>query len=309
MDLTWYRIAPGGQLTIGHGLHTLWRSRARLHTRYVEVGVVVSSRRAVGYSIFHGRRQSLFVARLGQAERLITTGETPLGFTNGGALISRRRSALLPRRGPDWRPRRLIGGASDVIFDHASHAVYLVAQGWLERFDGVRITRLATLASLGVGRRPQIEPLGRLVGLHSLRRLVVLRDDGRVFASTQLPRPLKRADVVSSALAADARGRAVAFTATRGNTAYCSRGSEFIYLLMPGTTAARVVFRERLSFAVCERAATLSWRGPWLLYSSSEGRVALVDTRWPAKSVDLSTAVSRLPGMGGDEGRFDAVWA
>jgi hypothetical protein len=78
---------------------------------------------------------------------------------------------------------------------------------------------------------------------------------------------------------------------------------------MPGTTAARVVFRERLSFAVCERAATLSWRGPWLLYSSSEGRVALVDTRRPAKSVDLSTAVSRLPGMGGDEGRFDAVWA
>jgi hypothetical protein len=68
------------------------------------------------------------------------------------------------------------------------------------------------LATLGVGARPQIEPLGRLVGVRSARRLVVLRDDGRVFASTQLPRPLKRADVVSSALAADARGRAVAFT-------------------------------------------------------------------------------------------------
>ena len=309
IDLTWFRIRLGGHLTIGHGHRTLWRSRARFHTRYVEIGVVATSRAAVAYSIFHGRNQSLFVACLGQAERLIATGETPLVFTSAGGLISQRRWTLLLRRGPDWHLRRVIDGASDVVVDHATHAVYFVAQGWLERFDGVRITRLATLASLGVGRRPQIEPLGQLVGLHSRRRLVVLRDDGRVFASTALPPPLRRPDVVSSALAADARGRAVAFTATRGNTADRSRGSEFVYLLTPRVTAARVVFRERLTFAVCERAASLSWRGPWLLYSTSEGRVALVDTRRPARSIDLSAAVARLPGRGGDEGRFDAVWA
>ena len=162
------------------------------------------------------------------------------------------------------------------------------------RFDGARISRLATLASLGVGRRPQIEPLAQLVGVHSARRLVVLRDDGRVFAATPLPPPLKRADFVSSALAANARSSAVAFTASRGNSGYGSRGNELVYLLRPGARAARVVYRERLTFAVCERMASLSWRGPWLLYSSSEGRVALIDPRQPANTVDLSETVARL---------------
>ena len=309
MDLTWYRLR-GGHLIIGHRKRTLWHSRARFRGRYVDIGAVASSRAAVAFSIFHGRRQSLFVARQGQAERLVATGETPLGFTSRGVLISLRRWTLLLRGGPDWRPRRLIRGATNVVFDHAAQAVYFVAGGRLERFDGVRITMLATLASLRVGRSPQIEPLGRLVGVHSLRRLVVLRSDGSVLASTELPRPLRRADVgVASALAADGDADAVAFTVTRGNTAYGSDGSELVYLLRAGTKAARVVFRERMSFAVCERGAELAWRGRWLLYSASEGRVALIDTGRPDASVDLSATVARLPGMGGDGGRFDASWA
>jgi hypothetical protein len=313
-DLTWFRLRSdhrNGRLTIGHGKRTLWRSRGR-HFRDARdsgIGAVVSARTAVAFSVFRGRRLSLYVACLWQAERLVATGETPLGFTAGGALISERRWTLLLRRGPDWRSRRLSSGASDVVFDHAAHAVYFVARGCLERFDGARVTRLARLSSLRVGERPQIEPLGRLVGVHSSRRLVVLRTDGRVFASTALPRPARRADVVSSALAVDGDADAVAFTVTHGNSAYGSRGSELVYLLRPGEPAARVVFRERLRFAVCERAAELAWRGRWLLYSTSEGRVAVIDTRRPARSVDLSETVARLPGMGGDDGRFDAGWA
>jgi hypothetical protein len=259
MDLTWYRIR-GGRLTIGHRLRTLWRSEARFRQRYVGMGAVASSRRAVAFSTFHGRRQSLFVARPGQAARFVASDETPLGFSGSGALVSQRRSTLLLRDGRDWRARRLISGASDVVFDHGAHAVYFLARGRLERFDGARITQLATLASLRVGRRPQIEPLRRLVSVRSARRLAVLRGDGSVFASTPLPRPLARADLVSSALAADDRSSAVAFTATRGNTAYGPRGRELVYLLRPGATAARVLFRERLTFAGCERGASLSWR-------------------------------------------------
>jgi hypothetical protein len=165
---------------------------------------VVSGRAAVAFSTFQGRRQSLFVARLGQPERLVAGGETPLGFTRA--------------------------------------------------------------------------------------------------------RPLKRADFVSSALAADARSSAVAFTASRGNSGDGSHGNELVYLLRPGARAARVVYRERLRFAVCERMASLSWRGPWL-YSSSEGRVALIDPRQPAHTVDLSETVARLPGMGRGDGRFDVAWA
>jgi hypothetical protein len=290
-------------------MRTLWRSRARFPERYVDLGAIVSGRAAVAYSIFHGHRQSLMVARLGESERLVATGETPLGFTSGGALVSQRRWTLLLRDGREWQVGRRISGASGVVFDHAAHAVYFLASGQLERFDGTQVRRLASLAALGVGARPQIEPLGRLVGVRSARRLVVLREDGSLFASTPLPRALARVDGVSSALAADADADAVAFTATRGNTASGSRGSELVYLLRPGATAAPVVYRERLRFGVCERGADLSWRGRWLLYSSSEGRVALVDTLLPSRSVDLSAAVARLPGRAGDVDRFDASWA
>src|SRR5437667_198875 len=132
MDLTWYRLR-GGHLIIGHRKRTLWHSRARFRGRYVDIGAVASSRAAVAFSIFHGRRQSLFVARQGQAERLVATGETPLGFTSRGVLISLRRWTLLLRGGPDWRPRRLIRGATNVVFDHAAQAVYFVAGGRLGR--------------------------------------------------------------------------------------------------------------------------------------------------------------------------------
>lgn len=308
MDLTWYRFS-GHHLVIGHRMRTLWRSRARFPDRYVDMGAVASSPTAVAYSIFHGRRQSLFVARPDRPERLVASGETPLGFTRAGALVSQRRWTLLLRSGPDWQARTVTPDASDVVFDHATNTVYFVQRGRLMRFDGAQVKALATLTALGVGRRPQIEPLGRLVGLHSARRLVVLRDDGRLFAATALPRPLKPVDGVSSALAADADADAVAFTAARGNTASGSSGSELVYLLRPGARAARVVYREGVSFAVCERMAEVSWRGRWLLYSISEGNAALVDPTQPARSVDLSAAIARLPGMGGEEGRFDVAWA
>ena len=136
MDLTWYRIRPGGHLTIGHRMRTLWHSRARLPERYADIGAVVSSPSAIAYTVFHGRRQSLFAARLGRPERLIATGETSLGFTRAGALVSQRRWTLLVRDGREWQPRRRIGGASDVVFDHAARAVYFLARGRLERFDG-----------------------------------------------------------------------------------------------------------------------------------------------------------------------------
>jgi hypothetical protein len=90
LDLTWYRIRPGGHLTIGHDMRTLWQSRARFRGRFVDLGAVVSSREAIAYSIFRGRQQSPFVARLGQPARLVTMGETPLGFTRSGALVSQR---------------------------------------------------------------------------------------------------------------------------------------------------------------------------------------------------------------------------
>jgi hypothetical protein len=137
----------------------------------------------------------------------------------------------------------------------------------------------------------------------------VLRPDGSLVSSTLLPRPHAHADWAPGAIAADRHGT-VAFTATQGNTAYGSSGTESVYLLAAGARAARRVYRERVDFAVCERQASLAWHDDWLLYSAGEGYAAAIDTTQPGRSVELSPLIRRLPGMTArDEDQFfDASW-
>lgn len=181
------------------------------------------------------------------------------------------------------------------------------------RADGATQHPIASLARLGLtaGRMLQLLPLGQLVALEESRRLVVLRTDGSVFASTLLPRGRTRVDGISSQLSAAPDARAVAYTVTRGNTAYASNGSETVYLLNPGSRAARAVHTERVAFAVCERGANLAWHGRWLLYSASEGNTALIDTGRPGRAIELTQIVRRLPGLSSDEGNLDfsAFWS
>jgi len=139
----------------------------------------------------------------------------------------------------------------------------------------------------------------------------VLRADGSIFAATRLPRGRARADGVSSQISAAPGAQAVAFTATRGNTAYGSSGTETVYLLRPDSLSALPVHTERVSFAVCERGADLTWHGRWLLYSASEGNVAAINTGRSRRTIELSRVVRSLPGITGDEGDLDfsASWS
>jgi hypothetical protein len=126
-----------------------------------------------------------------------------------------------------------------------------------------------------------------------------------VFASTLLPRGRTRVDGISSQLSAAPDGRAVAFTSTRGDTAYGSRGTETVYLLRSGSDAAQPIHTERVDFAACERNADLAWHGRWLLYGASEGNTAIIDTSRPRQAIELARIVEGLPGVGGDEGDLD----
>jgi hypothetical protein len=139
----------------------------------------------------------------------------------------------------------------------------------------------------------------------------VLRSDGTVFAATALPHGRGRVDGISSQLSVAPDARAVAVTATRGNTAYGSNGSETVYRLTPGSHAARAIHSERVAFAVCERGANLAWHGRWLLYNASEGNTAIIDTAQPRHPIELTRIVRRLPGLSSDEGNLDvsAFWS
>jgi hypothetical protein len=208
------------------------------------------------------------------------------------------------RNGDGHLVRTLAVDVYTFVFDPSSHALFFLANGRLERFDGRRSRSLLRLSAVGLSAPLTIQPAGAFVALRGRRRLVIIRQDGVVISSTALPHLKLNTDRVSSEVASDAIGN-VAFTATRDNTAYGSKGIETVYLLRRGASMAQLLFRKRVAFAVCERQASVAWRGRWLLYSASEGYAAAVDTS-SRRAVDFSSTISRLPGT--DAQSFTASW-
>lgn len=308
-DLSWYRIVRG-HVVVGRGLLTEWRShRTYPLSRGSGVGAVTVWSNRVAFSFAappaNWKRPTLYIAQRGSAERAVAVGETPIGWTANGALVTWSHPGSLRVRDGGGRLIRVL--AIDVytfVFDPSSRALLFLAHGRLEQFDGRRLRTLLRLKAVGLSTPLTIQPDGRFVALRGQRRLVVVRRDGGVISSTALPHLQLRADRVSSAAAADARGD-VAFTATRGNSAYGSQGTETVYLLPRGAHAAHPLYRQRIAFAVCERQATVGWHGAWLLYTASEGYAVAVNAA-TRRAVDLSSTIARLPGI--DAQDFTARW-
>jgi hypothetical protein len=319
-DLTWYGRASDGRLVIGRGMEELWRSRGTFPgPRKGDVDAVAlgGSELAFTFSLYRRRTSALYIARYGQPERLIARDETPLTFISSDELVTShitrrgRWGALALRTGDGSLSRRLAARAVEPQVDRANNVVLFRSRHRLFVFDGARVRRLASLRRLGLDRLPTVEPLGGLVAAHDRRRLVVLDYYGRVVASTDLPAHPKHADGISSPIVANPAGTAVAFTATSGNTAYGSAGRETVYLLDVGEQRARPLFSEQLDFKVCERIASLSWQGRWLLYAATEARAAVVDSSGEAAPIELGEVIAQLPGISHDaeEAVFDVAWA
>jgi hypothetical protein len=297
-----------GHLVVGRWQRTLWRSHGTFAHGY-DIGAIAVSREGIAFS-YGARRQRLFVASPHGPEHLVARGEYPLGWTSNGLYTRSDRGGRILLRGSGGT--LLARGVRTYAYDAFSHSLYFVSGGWLMLDHGGSERALADLSKLGLGLRDlQILPLGRLVGLEDRRRLVVLHEDGSAFASTRLPRGTRRADGVSAQPVAAPGGSAVAFAATSGNTAYGARGSETVYLLRVGATAAQPIHSERVEFAICERGADLAWHGPWLLYDASEGSTALIDTR-TGHAIELTRIVHRIAHpYASNEGdlNFDIAWS
>lgn len=314
-DLTWYRFA-GRHLLVGRGHRLLWRSqRAYAGTYPGNVGVVALGVRELAFSYFRdftGSRPVLYLARYGAGERRLTRGETPLAFLRSGALVTwRAHGGALVLRAAGGRLQRLITRhAANPLVDPRSGTLLFRVGDRLRVFDGRRVRTLASLRALGLTGQPLIEPLGRLIAVRDQRRLVVLDQNGRTFAATKLPPRPRPTDMVSSPVVANPTSTAVAFAATRDNTASGSRGRETVYLLGRGERRARPLYSERFEFKGCERAASLAWHGHSLLYSASEERAAVIDSTLRAQPIELSGLIAQLPGRrhGGD-GAFEASWS
>jgi hypothetical protein len=303
-DGTWYKLEDR-HLVVGRWHRRLWRSQRRFVPGY-DVGAVTIGPHALAFSF--GGSARLFVAALGSAEREVADGEYPLGWTRGGDLFTHTNGGgkLRLRHANGDLAATLPGKVLGYTFDRLNGEVVFTQNGRVLRTDGSKTIRIASLARLGLPRRPEIDPLGRLLALRDRRRIAVLRRDGSLFASTALPRRRSRVDGVSSALTASLDGRSVAFTLTRGNTAYGSRGGETVYLLRAGARRAARLHTEHMRFAICERGASLAWHGRWLLYAASEGNVVVLDGRGRRRALDLTRTVLRLPGSHGGEGHANA---
>ncbi len=304
---TWYMLERG-HLVVGLGSRRLWRSQETFTSRF-QLGVIVAGPDAV--ALQHGHK--LWVAPRGGIERPVSTRELPLGWTTGGLYTYRYQDHALLLRSDTGALVKVIGRrplGSD--YEVQTGTLYFISGGVLMSAHGAQVRRLAWLRRLGVSAAPGLTSLGRFVELQDDHRLVVVRPDGSVFASTPLPGSDGHTDTVSSSLAVAPDGRAVAFTAAAGEWAETPRhpdgvaGAESVYLLRPGAHTAAPMHTEHLVFTPCERGAGLKWNGSWLLYTNAEGNLVAVDTAGAHHTIDLTSVVGRLPGA--REG-FAAYWS
>jgi hypothetical protein len=301
---TWY-VIEHGHLVVGRGRKAVWRSRGEIASH--QLGVIAAGSHAVAFQ----REHKLYLAPLGGAERPIAHRELPLGWTTGGLYTYRYQGRqLLLRSDTGALAKEIARQPLGSDYSVANGNLYFISRGVLMCAHGARVERLASLNRLGMSATPWLQPLGRFVELEDDQRLVVVRPDGTVFAWTRLPRSHGQGESISSSLVVAPRGSAVAFTAAYGRTgdAKAARrdGTETAYVLRAGADAAVPVHREKLQFAVCERGASLEWHEKWLLYSNSEGSLAVIDTAGAHRPIELGQLVDRLPGA---RHGFIAYWS
>lgn len=298
-----------GHLVVGRSDHVLWRSRGRFRHEY-EVDVLTVGPRSLAF-LYGMRKTELYVARLDGAERRVAQRELPLGWTRAG-LYTRRGETLLLRSAAGDLRATIARDVTHAAYDPLHHTVWFVVRERLFRAEGTRVRLLAKVAQLDLtaGRALQLQPLGRLLALQDPRRLVVLRSNGTVFATTHVPRSPR--NLVTGQPTAAPNGTAVAFAVQhpdhRIESQVHERGVETVYLLRPGARTAVAVHSQHTWFNVCGHSASLVWHGRWLLYTASEGSTAVIDTQ-NGRTLGLGFLVRRLPGFSRDDsGSFSVHW-
>jgi hypothetical protein len=284
-----------GYLVVGRRSSALWRSREQIAGG--QLGLIAAGSRAVAFQ--HSHR--LYIASYRGAERPVAARELPLGWTtNGLYTYSYPRRELLLRNDGGALEKVIARRPVQYEFDLSGASLYFLSHGVLMVAHGAHIRRLASLSRLGMSTNTWLQQLGRLVELLDDRRLVLVRPDGSLFAST----PVRKLDRISSFLAVASHAGAVAFTAMSGPVE--GPNPETVYLLRAGARAARAVLREPASFGACAHWASVEWHGSWLLYGNNDGNLAAIDTAGARRALELGGLARQLLGV---RQGFDAHWS
>ncbi|HZQ65823.1 MAG TPA: hypothetical protein VFA66_11415 [Gaiellaceae bacterium] len=84
-------------------------------------------------------------------------------------------------------------------------------------------------------------------------------------------------------------------------------GTSTVFVLRAGARVARAIYRHRLGPSGCGRGAGLGWSGRFLLYDSTDGQLAVLDSLG-RPALDVRAFAARLPEQNRGE-RADAWWA
>jgi hypothetical protein len=225
----------------------------------------------------------LYIAEVDRPERAVgRLGEYPLGWTRAGLLVTSQEHVLRARTGSGRLVRIFERRAGSRAFDPWSRTLaYVSRRGALIRTDGVRSQ---TLIARGLRRWVHIRPMeeGRIAVIH--RRLLVLGPDGSVLASD---RSRFNLPVLTS--------RGVIALIVTGRIDSRSRADESVRLLRPGDRSSTLLHRTKVGALGCGHWPTLAWRGDELLYSTTQGHVAVLSPG-SGERLDLTAVVKRLPG-------------
>ena len=296
---TWYMLQRH-HLVVGRGHRALWRSRLQVPSRW-RLGVIAAGTQAVAFQFEH----KLYVAGLEGTERPVAHRELPVGWTAAGLYTYSYKARALLLRSESGRLVKVIARHA-TNYSVASGSLYFFKSGVLWSAHGARIERLASLKRLGLSTNSWLEPLGRFLEVQDGDRLVVLRDDGSVFASSRLP-PGRETDVSLVGFPSiSTRVGAVAFATVTDQSASRAVGTETVYVLRSGEQEATPVHSEHGSFGGCARWVDLQWHGTRLLYSSNQGNLAVIDSSGARRAIELTTFVRRLSNA---QDGFSAYWS
>lgn len=290
----WYVIRHG-HLVVGRDARALWRSRGGFPSR-LQIGVITIGEHSIAFSYRRGGSEQLYVADLShRPERRVAGGEFPLGWTGGGFFTYRYHGRELRFRSATGAFVSTLGrGVATYEYDLTTQHLYFAGHDRLFSAEGATAQPIASLHAVGLRARPApaLIPAGGLVELLGSNRLVLLRPDGSLFAQARIA--LRSENISSSAVVIAPAQTAVAYTVLAGSPP--APAVETVYVLRAGAHTADALYRQRIDKRGCERGAGVQWHGHWLLYTTSEGYLAVLDNTGRHRAIDLRPIVRSRPG-------------
>ena len=245
---------------------------------------------------FADYHRGIYLTDLRGRERLVMRGRGlyPIGFTRRGELMVAGTGRSIAVVGSDgevlrrysYRPR---GGFA---WDYDSGTLYVVRpDGRLAVAHGAHLHLLRPLQ--GIDGQISFTPPGLLV-FSGGRSIAITSLAGRLIARSRWPRTA--VDNLDSGVSVSPGGRTFAFRLSNARPG-ARHGKAVVYALHAGQSYARAIYRHRLGSSGCVVGAEMSWHGRFLLYSSTDGRQAVLDTRG-RRQISLRSLLHRIPQRG-----------